>query len=597
MVTVEQITIDIDVPQRIVNVVTMQPFVKLSHDEPFRWLDGDVGLQLGSIRRTLELAQKGLEGDSAKFTLLPEYSVPGIPGVTVINETVKSPSWPSESVIIAGIQGLDKDEYTTLCNFPDIRYSEPNSPDSVSDYEWVNCCVIWVKDRTGNIQKWIQPKIRASWGEENTSNTSMFGGSTIYVFEAKYSSSGFPCRFATFVCFDWVAVNENETVCHEVLHGLQEQNGITITPLDWVFVIQHNDKPNHGKFLDATRAFLEDTKNTFPYVETEKSVVIHANTSAAQEPLRSGPGAFSACVFSPSAQFDLRGCRPTVCMDPVSLRGSDALKQCKDVVFREMGQCIHRFSVCVPRWVIPNATNRSHPLRFAEVHPCYDSNEPRLNGGPVPAAVKWLNDAIDTVAPFNALNSCPLGDSAESAMRTVIFEMRDFDGPTCVNCIDWADCSHGREHRIIMADRDKNVDHWGELESNGLEHVVHSLTSLSLTFELDSTNTSSHAMLKRESDFVQIIAIRGESHEDCAKHYDLIFETNLNDPVLVVTRDRDNFPPTDRELRKFTDPDDSFDPTYIDYQTLVTHCRNADDEENLRTILDDILPGPQKYYQ
>ena len=99
---------------------------------------------------------------------------------------------------------------------------------------------------------------------------------------------------------------------------------------------------------------------------------MHVNTAVSKLPSRTGDGGFSACVFSPSAPLDCDGCRPTVCMQPKSLRGSQNLGRCKDVVFREMGECIHVFRVRVPRFITPDATDRTYPLVNAQVHSVAD---------------------------------------------------------------------------------------------------------------------------------------------------------------------------------------------------------------------------------
>ena len=212
MVDVEQITIDISVPHDVERVVAMQPFVELSEEEPFQWQPAKVDSQLDAIRRTLELGQSGLNGRHANFTLFPEYSIPGIEGATIIDEKVQSAPWPNESVIIAGIHGLAKDEYAQLFQHLAVNVSEANFPDSVPSSEWVNCCLIWVKDRNGEIQRWVQPKIRPAWPENNVEYNDMFRGSTVYVFDCKYSLTSYPCRFVTIVCFDWVASEGGTTV-------------------------------------------------------------------------------------------------------------------------------------------------------------------------------------------------------------------------------------------------------------------------------------------------------------------------------------------------------------------------------------------------
>lgn len=591
MIDVEQIIIDISMPSDEVRVVAMQSFVQLRTVEPFQWQEDMVIAQLDAIRRTLDLAQSDSGGGPAHFTLFPEYAIPGSAGAAIIDVRVNSENWPNESVIIAGIHGLTKAEYGQLCQQLAVTVAGTNTPDSVPNDQWVNCCLIWVKDKNGVIHRWAQPKIRPAWQEKNVTCNDMFCGTTVYVFECQYTSSGYPCRFVTLVCYDWVAAVDGTTVCDEVLEQLNTQWDGTPTPLHWVFVIQHNDGPNHPAFLNSTYRFLTDV-NTFPFVERRDAVVLHANTAVSARPSRTGPGAFSACILSPSNQMDFKSCRPTVCMQPASLRGSDILKRCKDVVFREMGECIHMFRVRVPRFVTPDATDRTYPLGDAQVYSTSDMADPRLCGGPVPAAVKWINDYLDCVGKLSAttLAGCSLQATAEAIESTVVADMRVHDGHNSADRVNWATCSasHGMESR--NANRQQNADLWDQLEIDALEHIVHSLTSLGLTYDLDVRETSLHGALNSESGYIQVVAIRGETHEDCRQHYDNTVPKVLTDPVLVIARDRDNLTPTSKEYSKFYEVGSSDGLKFLDYQRLVTCCRNAADKAALKRCLDDFLP-------
>ena len=504
MVDVEQVTIDISMPSDEVRAVAMQPFVRLKTIEPFQWEPSKVNAQLKAINQTLNIAHNGLGGGSANFTLFPEYSIPGKAGVTVIDERVTSDDWSNEKVVIAGVHGLTKAEYGDLCQHLAVNVSPANGPNSVPDEQWVNCCLVWVKDRNGVVHRWAQPKIRPAWPEMNVPCNDMFCGSTMYVFECRYTPYDYPCRFVIFVCFDWVASVAGMTVCEEVLAQLNAIWNGSPTPLHWVFVIQHNTRPNHPVFLNSTYRFLTDA-NTFPFVERRDAVVIHANTAVSARPSRSGSGAFSACVFSPNAQIDCKGCRPTVCMQPVSLRGSDILELCKDVIFREMGECIHLFGVRVPRFVTPDPTDRTYPLIGAQVHSSNDLVDPRLCGGPVPAAVKWINDSLDCIPPLSetTLAGRPLKAAAEAIEPTLIAGMRVSDGRNAADCVNWAACSlsHGKESRNTSHQR--NADLWGLIETDALKHVIHSLTSLGLTYNLDVVDTSLHGTLNCDAGYVQ----------------------------------------------------------------------------------------------
>jgi hypothetical protein len=590
VITVEQIVLNVDMPTDKVHIVTMQPFIRFhsESDEPFHWSDDAVGDQLEAIGRTLDIAQEGLEGKITNFTLFPEYAIPGIAGITLIDERISAVEWPNGSIIIAGIHGVCKTEYIEICE--NAQVSNSNAPDSVPNDQWVNCCVIWVKNLTGELQKYIQPKIRPAWSEMNVTCNDMFCGSAIYVFECQYERNNYPCRFVTFICFDWVASVAGKTVCQELLELLNQQWVDSQPALDWVFVIQHNKKPNHNTFLNSTINFLTDV--AYPFIQREKAMVLHANTAISEHPARVGSGGFSACVFSPSAQFDINCCRPTVCTQPKVLRGSDILGLCKDVVFREMGECIHVFSVRIPRFVTPNPTDRTYPLPSAQVHAIRETSDPRLSNSSIPAAIKWVNDSLDNLELISTalLNGCSLKQAAISIEPLVLDSLRKSDGQYVAKSLDLATCSISSGSESQDNKRHLNADLWGNNETEALEHVFYSLASIGIAHDLAFDSGSLHGSIETDGGFIRIVAIRGKTHEDCRQHYDSYIMNQGTDPVLVITRDRYNIQPLPEEFMKIDETNHEKGLSFLDFSTLVANCRSANDTEILKESIDEFLP-------
>lgn len=594
------IDIDIELPRCLMNFVAMQPYIsenQLSKTEPFRWISGTIENQIKAIRRTLDLAKNGFGREHASFTLFPEYSIPGLQGVKVIDDTIVASEWESNSVIIAGIDGLSKTEYFRLCNDFHVLVSEQNSPVDVPDGQWINCCIIWVKDKNGIVNKWVQPKICASWPEMNTSFESMFSGSTVYLFQAKYIEDGFPCNFLSLICFDWIAAYKNSTVLEKVISQLDsdaKQSG-TIIPLHWVFVIQNNPGPNHTSFLTSTMNFFDNASASF--VEIYQAVVIHANTSATLLPSRSGNGAFSACVFSPISPFDCGDCLPTINTHPISLRGKDILQRCKDVVFREMGECIHIFRVCVPKYARIGVNGRTEPMRDSKVYSVTELNDdPRLSGRPIPAALKWFNDTLDNMKSMDIsdMENCPLHNDAKIIQSELLLNARLIDGFSATNRINWATCSLTNGIPSRDNDRKRFADLWDQLEIEAMEHFTNSLTLLGLSFQIDISNTDLHGTLKSETSFIQIVAIRGETYSDCIKHYNEEIPKINNDPILLILRNKSNLKITRKEITRYYEQDVNSGIKIMDYQELADCCRNADRKDEIRGYLDGFLSEERK---
>ncbi len=597
MVTVERIPVDVRVPAGEVRFTTMQPYVVFPDTpyEPFQWDSAAKDRQLEAIRRTLEVARQSFANQGCNFTLFPEYAVPGIEGATTIDNAVGADEWPAESVVIGGVDGLTKTKYAALCEGLSLQTSTQNAPELIPDDEWVNCCIIWVKESDGTVKKWVQPKIRPAWPERNVGCSDMFCGETVYVFEARYTSNEYPCRFVTLVCFDWVASIAGTTVCDEVLQGLSVELSDPI-PLHWAFVIQHNPAPNHVSFLNSSYRFLTDTAS-FPFVERDNAVIVHANTAATETPARNGTGAFSACIFSPNAQIDCSGCRPTVRMQSHAERAG-ALQRCYDVVFREMGECIHVFTTRVPKFITPDVTDKTCPLPKAYVYAALPSADMRLPDGPVPAAIKWTNDSLDEIPipSTTVMNGCPLEAESRSTAEVVVESLRSNNYRVAGELVNVACCSVASGVISRNKSRLKNIDIWDSTEQDALKHVLYSLSAVGIAYPVTlGADTPLHCCIETDSGFVRIVSIRGATHEDCRQHFDSVVNAGSLDPVLLISRDDENLVPVQEEFRKLDElpGEDGF--AFHDYNTLITACRNATDKQELKGALDGILPGQRRF--
>jgi hypothetical protein len=596
MIDVELVPIDINIPSDFVRMVTMQPFVQIdSSQEPYRWKPAAKASQMDAIARTLEVASDRLQGPPAQFTIFPEYSLPGSDAINLVEAKLSSAEWPNETVVIAGVDGLPKSEYADLCQNLDVTIAPQNTHHRAQDNQWLNCCFIWVKNRQGVLQRWIQPKIRPAWPELNLRYSDMFQGSVVYIFECQYAPITYPCRFMTLICFDWVAKISNKTVYEEVLCQLNQKWNGSPEPLDWTFVIQHNPGPNKPSFLNNTYRFLTDPV-TYQFVNRNDAAIVHINTAVSREPARCGSGAYSACVFSPRAQFDCNCCRPTVCMQPVGLRQSDILARCKDIVFREMGECIHSFQIRVSRFVIPDATDRSYPMVNAYVHGTGALDDPRLPGTAVPASVKWINDILDIIEKVSEtdLNGCPLQVQAEKVEPDIITALRYtepniIEGKMKLAVTDFSKGDKTRAENIL-----KNPDAWEDNEAEGLVHIIHSLTALGLSYIIDATNSVLHASLDTNNGFIQVVAIKGKTHEDCRQHFDSTISVSSPDPIIIITRDHSNLRPTQREFNKIFDTGLEAGLKILDYNSLISLCRESNDTQELRGKLDGYLPKDRR---
>lgn len=389
---VDLVSAGIQLPPDLVGIVVMQPFLSLTR-EPFRCQSARKAEQIAALERTLEIAKTRDHGaEKTHFTVIPEYCIPGLDGIAAIETAMQDASWPGGTVVIGGTDALTKADYAQLCGAQETSVDGRNGVDRVHDSEWINCCITWVKTSGGELRRWLQPKLSPSWPEQNITHARMFRGGSVFVFRCAFAN-GVPCRFFSLVCFDWVGLVNGDTIPHRVLEELNAR-GQELS-LSWIFVLEHNDQPSHSNFLSGVADFFENQARS-PLVNRGRCSVIFANTAGGAMPGRVQRYGYTSVILSPLAPFDLRGCHPTYSGVPDIVRRSDALTRCKDVVFREMGACIHSFSQYVPAFANLGAAGRSLPIRWAAEHSIAPSIvDPRVNGNEISASVKWVNDALD----------------------------------------------------------------------------------------------------------------------------------------------------------------------------------------------------------
>jgi hypothetical protein len=575
MLEIEPVELGITLPDGPVGMVLMQPHVRFAQPpcEPFRWDSSMVDQQIAAIGRTLEVATHPIGAcGHAAFTVFPEYAIPGPEGVRAIDEAIRGRSWPKNSVVIGGVDGLNKQQYTQLANEPKTSVHGCNACDRIQDHEWVNCCITWAPDNDGVVRRWIQPKIRPAWHEVNTRYQSMFKGSAVFVFAVTYGGQRYPCRFFTLLCFDWVTRTSN---WQEVVTRLQQSWGHDTKFLHWIFVLQRNVKPNAHSFLDSTYEFLTTTVD--PSVDRRDAAIILSNVAAGPVPCRRGDGGFSAVVFGPQAPFDCRGCRPTVCTYPTKLRRADKLRRLKDSVFREMGPCLHSFTLRIPRFIQPDATDRHEPVENAEVYSLNDRSDPRTPDGPVPAIVKWVNDELDDLRCY-AARVAPVSDDVRDRTNerhgSCVNEYRGLDGPMLQNRMDYGVASKTETEGLADASA-WCPDLWETAESEALAHQIHTLSLLRAACDVNIAGATLHGTLMNNGKPVEVVAICGSTHAEVLAHAKTQLR-GVNHCTIIISRDSESSHTNPQELKRFTDIGESENRETIQFTDPVGGWRVRD---------------------
>lgn len=565
--------INVTLPSTSVKMLLAQPFLQLRTpvQEPFT-LSDDCRLRMSAgIANVLKIAATV----QPHVILFPEFAIPGVQAVEDIKAQLLSiDSLHHPLILIGGVDGLTRDEYNALCtmNGLAVHVSPANAPENVGSDEWVNTSVMFIKDDSRELSLWLQPKISPSWGETNTVHQSMFQGTAISVFRARYDNQ-VPCRFFSLVCYDWIGHEKGMTVPSRLLAGFNDICMANGSPQDihFAFILQYNPAPNDHTFLNATKQFLT-LADQHPFVQRANATIVMTCTAGRNNPGRANSYGYTSLVFGPRAPFDTRVCQPTF---STTLRSkvSDALGTCKDVVFREMSECVHAATVRVPAYVVADSTDRTSPLEHAEVFSFGSSvNDPRVPGASVSPVTKWVNDELDDVPDF--VTTYFQGNALQVPLKTAHDELittyRELPSQELLLKLHTASAS-----RVI--DKDCNaapaadIEDWSTTERVGLHHVAESLGLVGSVANIDARGSSFHARCVESG--VEIAAIRGTTHEDCKKALSTI-ANRTHSPILFVSRDDNNVGFLPKELESFVDTRD-LGLKVTDAQTLLTHARSS----------------------
>lgn len=569
-------TLAVTLPTESLCVLCAQPFINLREpiQEPFPISDECLLRLNHGIDRILNAAHE----IRPQFIVFPEFSIPGVSGVARLARAFDSDYIANSTILVGGVTSLSVEEFVSLSKLDnvDVNVAGANAPVNISEGAWVNTSVTIAKTDTGTLHMWLQPKISPSWPESTGTHQHMFKGRALHLFRATFDD-GLPCRFFSALCYDWIG-RENGTTAPTAL--LEQFNQLCTSrgaqqSINWVFVLQHNPRPNDDTFLSAAREFLIDT--SFSFVHRDDAAIVMACTASSLKPAREGAYGCSSVVFGPRAPFDMRACPSTFTTLGTRIRNSTALRTCKDAVFREMGECFHAFEIRNPRSVRPDTTDRTLPIENARVFSFANStSEPRLPGSAVSAVVKWMNDELDRLSDISTdcLAGCLLCSPVAGSQTAFVAQHRSLSSQSIAERVHYSKASSVKV--TDPSDPGSHADEWGQMEREGLEHVIHSLAIIGTAELVDIGPACIHGRHKKCG--IEIAAIRGDNHSDCVEAIDTL-SSRTHSPLLLISRDRHNTVPLERELECFADPNYATGVKITDSQTLLfkaRHCTHAE---------------------
>ena len=574
--------IGIALPSDRLGLVVGQLCVDVTAHEPYQCDPARVAEQLEAIGSTLAVARECHHGAAkTHFTIFPEYGLPGIAAVDLIDGALQEEAWPTCTVVIGGVHGLTKAEFVTITQKEGTNLCAENAVATIKDDEWINCAVTWVKRPTGVIERWIQPKLSPAWPEWNVNDAAMFCGKSVWVFRGELDD-GTAYRFCTLICYDWIGPPTGVKNWNDVFAKLQaelEAAGGEEISVSWFFVVQRNEKPSHSTFLNEVGRFYDQT--IIKKVKRDKTCVVFANTAAMRHPGRSDKYGGTSLIFSRQTLFKEGDCQATYSKGGKRYRDSDLLNPYFDNYFRERGACVHSFAVVNPASLQAGAAGKQMAIERAFVFPLYGvQDDPRVPGDAVPASVKWLNDELDDVQSLaNKYADAALVTALGTVHQAVISDLRKLPAREASRAVGLATCN--------TDGKDRDADNWDKDEGHALRHVVNTLDILGLAAPVVHQNDDvGHGVGQIGGAAVDIVAITGETHGKCLGHSEKkVVPGNLRN-VVVVIRDEDNQPLDPREgkfLRpktgklgqdaKITDPKSRV--IYVAYSDILTAYRQS----------------------
>jgi hypothetical protein len=326
-------------------------------------------------------------------------------------------------------------------------------------------------------------------------------------------------------------------------------------------------------------------------VRRENACLIFANGAGKDGPGRSDIYGSTSLVFHRQTLFKDPDCHPTFCNGGARFRSSTLLTAFRDVLFRERGACIHSFTQVNPTSLNAGAAGKTIAVDRAFVFPLNGTADPRTPSAQVPACVKWLNDELDTLQSLAArYPAVPLVVQAIAVHLESITALRAIPGQTAAYIVKLAAAKSKARH----------ADEWDQTETEAIEHLVHTLSIVGLGFPNPTIGSeSAHATAVVNDQPVDLLAICGNSHDECFKH-SKAFLPYPRRQTLLVSRDRDNNEWSQRfgsfletnsaklgQERRITDPQGGV--LHLGYRKLLDIFQNAPTVAALHTAIYDEL--------
>jgi len=325
---------------RRLGMVVVQPKYELDPDGvvPFRLSESWREAQIGLIEQAFQIrAAESQERDAPiPFILFPEAAIPvvGPDGLDCIRRQMEQVQ--AEVIFIGGLEGLSRQEAQEVAD----RFDAAKPVFGVGAF--VNLCVIVIKSAEGRLSWHFQAKLRPSQREQRRNMA--HGGRVLYFVAPRVA---FLCQ----ICFDHIAQDGEEQLNRALCRQIIETTRPRAATLDFVFVPQCNEHPNHASFRQNTSFLVNYEDRAFP--NGIPTVVVVNRAAALQELPEYGRSGFHYATG--------RWQPPITDIGPKGYALYD-LDDVTSAVFRKRTPAIHVATLVPPSHNIRDPGNPRHPM-------------------------------------------------------------------------------------------------------------------------------------------------------------------------------------------------------------------------------------------
>ncbi|HSB67809.1 MAG TPA: hypothetical protein VLT62_00555 [Candidatus Methylomirabilis sp.] len=253
----------------------------------------DPEAQWAMVEQILRMVARGEDGlDRATFLLFPEVSVPW-PHRDDLLSIVRE-EFPPNTVTIAGFEHISLRQFWQLL----AEYHADNAEAHLLTAEGmnqaeaerpVNWCLVAVKDAQGTLRCFVEAKTHPFFGEEFLDRPrDLYRGRYLYLIRSRLS----PLGFLVLICLDYIQRDRHGSNLLAIIHRANEIYYRERLPLDLLFVIQCNPKPEHPVFRDTAVGFYGEHLMFTPGVRDATTVLLNTSSETRIEGVPEERGGF-----------------------------------------------------------------------------------------------------------------------------------------------------------------------------------------------------------------------------------------------------------------------------------------------------------------